>query len=221
MCGRFTLHTPPEYLRKHFDVEEVPEVAESYNVAPSRPVAAVRTAGRRREMVLMRWGLLPAWAKEAKTAYSMINARAETVADKPAYCAAFRHRRCLIPADGFYEWKPSARGKQPYYIRMQDERVFAFAGLWERWERGGDVIESCAIIVTGANDTIRPVHERMPVIIEPPDYMAWLDPEMQGPDDIRQYLRPYPAAAMIAYPVGQRVNSPVNNDAQCIAPVDI
>jgi len=219
MCGRFTLHTSPEILREHFGVAGAPELAASYNIAPSQRVPAVRVAGGRRELVLLRWGLIPSWAKNAKTAYRMINARAETLADKPAYRGAFRQRRCLIPADGFYEWRQTGSGKQPYHIRMKDEGVFAIAGLWERWEGDDENIESCSIIVTQANDTIRPVHDRMPVIVAPGDYGQWLDPAIPGGEKITTLLRPYPAGAMVAYPVSSRVNSPANNDAQCIAPV--
>ncbi|MDH3870965.1 MAG: SOS response-associated peptidase, partial [Gammaproteobacteria bacterium] len=128
MCGRFTLHTPPEELREHFGVDAVPDIGASYNIAPSQSVPAVRVADRQREMVLLRWGLIPSWAKETRGGYRMINARAETVVDKPAYRAAFRRRRCLIPADGFYEWQQTNAGKQPWYFRMKRRGVFAFAG---------------------------------------------------------------------------------------------
>jgi putative SOS response-associated peptidase YedK len=221
MCGRFTLHTPPDELREHFGVDAVPDIGASYNVAPSQSVPAVRVADRQREMVLLRWGLVPSWAKEAKVGYRMINARAETVADKPAYRAAFRRRRCLIPADGFYEWQQTDAGKQPWYFRMQQGGVFAFAGLWEHWEGRDEVVESCSIIVTGANDTVRPVHDRMPVIIEPADYVQWLDPEIQDTGQLRHLLHPCPADEMTACPVSRRVNNPVNNDAHCIEPVDV
>ncbi len=215
------MHTVPEDLREHFGVDAVPEAGASYNVAPSQKIPAVRVADRHREMVPLRWGLIPSWAKETKVGYRMINARAETVADKPAYRAAFRRRRCLIPADGFYEWQQSGAGKQPWYFRMKHHGVFAFAGLWEHWQGKDEVIESCSIIVTGANDTVRPVHERMPVIIDPSDYEQWLDPRIQQADSLKALLRPYPADAMSAYPVSKRVNSPANNDADCIAAVDV
>lgn len=218
MCGRFTLHTPYDQLGEYFGIADMPETAASYNIAPSQNVPAVRVADRRRELALLRWGLLPGWAKEAKTSYRMINARAETVAEKPAYRTAFRRRRCLLPADGFYEWRQTADGKQPYYIRMRDAGVFAFAGLWERWEGADEVIESCTIIVTGANDAIRPVHDRMPVIIAPEAYAQWLDPELQEPASLSPLLRPWPGDAMEVYPVSTRVNRPKNNDPECIAP---
>ena len=191
----------------------------SYNIAPSQDIVAVRAGEGRREMTLLRWGLLPSWAKDLKTGYRMINARAETVADKPAYRAAFRLRRCLIPADGFYEWRQTGDGKQPYHIRMKDGGVFAFAGIWERRERDGEVIESCSIIVTAANDTIRPVHDRMPVIVAAGDYAAWLDAGLRDPDEVKPYLRTWPAETMEAFAVSTRVNRPANNDARCIEPV--
>jgi putative SOS response-associated peptidase YedK len=219
MCGRFTLHTPPGVLQEHFGVDEVPAMSASYNIAPSQDIAAVRSVGGRRGMTLLRWGLLPSWASDAKTGYSMINARAETVADKPAYRAAFRQRRCLIPADGFYEWRQTGAGKQPYHIRMKDGGVFAFAGIWECRERNGAVTESCSIIVTAANDTIRPVHDRMPVIVAPRDYAAWLDPGLRDPDAVKPFLRAWPADGMEAFPVSTRVNRPTSNDARCIEAV--
>jgi putative SOS response-associated peptidase YedK len=218
MCGRFTLHASPQELRECFALDETPGFAASYNIAPSQPVAAVRVTARQREMALLRWGLVPAWANEPGTGYRMINARAETVAEKPAYRSAFRHRRCLIPVSGFYEWQPSADGKQPWYFRRQDGQVFALAGLWEHWGRGEGSIESCAIIVTGANDTVRPVHDRMPVIIEPSAYDLWLDPQVSAADRLIDLLRPWAGAALTAYPVTRYVNSPLHNDARCIAP---
>jgi putative SOS response-associated peptidase YedK len=218
MCGRFTLHTPFAMVVEHFGVDAAPDFPPSYNIAPSQNIAVVRMPEQHREMVLLRWGLLPSWAKAAQTNYRMINARAETVAEKPAYRTAFRQRRCLIPADGFYEWRQTPDGKQPYYIRMREDGVFALAGLWERWIGPDEKIDSCTIIVTQANDTIRPVHERMPVIIRPADFDRWLDPECRDADAMKVLLQPWPADEMIACPVSKYANSPANNDAQCIAP---
>ena len=216
MCGRFTLHAPPDVLQEHFGVDEAPAMPASYNIAPSQDIAVVRAGGGRCRMALLRWGLVPAWAKEVKSGYNLINARAETVADKPSFRAAFRQRRCLIPADGFYEWGQTCNGRQPYHIRMKNRAVFAFAGIWERRERDDSIIESCSIIVTAANDTIRPVHDRMPVIVAPRDYTAWLDPEVRDPETVKPLLRAWPADDMEVYPVSTRVNRPVNNDARCI-----
>lgn len=220
MCGRFTLHTLPDVLQDHFGVDALPPgMTPSYNIAPTQDIAAVRMLGERRRLDMLRWGLVPAWAKDAKIGYRMINARAETVADKPAWRTAFRLRRCLIPADGFYEWRQTGDGKQPHHIRMTDGGVFAFAGIWERREAADGVIESCSIIVTAANDAIRPVHDRMPVIIAPRDYEAWLDPALRDPGRLQHYLRAWPAGELEVYPVSSRVNRPVNNDAHCIEAV--
>jgi putative SOS response-associated peptidase YedK len=220
MCGRFSLHTLPETIAQHFQVPEVPFIERHYNIAPTQDIPVVRAAGEGREMVPLRWGLVPFWSREPKTGYSMINARAETVAAKPAYRAAFRRRRCLIPADGFYEWRAGEDRKQPYHIRMKHGDVFAFAGLWEHWEGNGRTVESCTIIVTAANELIRPIHDRMPVILDPANYGQWLDPDMQKPESLMPLLRPFPAGHMIAYPVSRRVNSPRNDDQGCIEPAD-
>lgn len=206
MCGRFTLTTSSEALRAHFGLAGLPApLAPRYNIAPSQDIAAVRQGAGGRELILLRWGLVPSWAKEAKTDFSMINARAETVAVKPAYRTAFRRRRCLIPADGFYEWR-TADGKQPYRFTVEGG-LFAFAGLWERWQGPtGEVVESCTILVTDANELVRQVHERMPVIIDPADYAFWLDPAITEPEALRPLLAPFPADRMRGYPVGRKVN---------------
>ena len=162
---------------------------------------------------------MPAWSDEPRTAYSTINARAETVAEKPAYRAAFRQRRCLIATDGFYEWHPQADGhKQPYFIRLADERPFAFAGIWEHWERDGQRLESCSIIVTVANTLMQPIHERMPVILVPENYAAWLGPEPADPATLKALLQPYPSKSMRMYPVRTFVNSPSNDGPDLIEP---
>ncbi len=167
MCGRFTLRTPTHRLAEAFGVRDLPNLPPRYNIAPTQDAAVVRPGpeGEARELAMLRWGLVPSWS-EGPSAYSMINARAETVATKPAFRAAFRHRRCLVPADGFYEWQRVDGGKQPYLVELASGEPFAFAGLWEHWE-GGDVIESFTIIVTEANELLRPIHERMPVILDP------------------------------------------------------
>jgi putative SOS response-associated peptidase YedK len=220
MCGRFTLHTPPEILRDHFGLDATPQFTlENYNITPSQDIVAVRETDGRRELVPLRWGLVPSWSRDARSGNRMINARAETVAVKPAYRTAFRKRRCLIPADGFYEWHQTESGKQPYHICMRDGGVFAFAGLWERWTGDDERVESCTILVTEASETIRPVHDRMPVILSPEAYGQWLDPTLTDGDQLIGLLRPYIASAMVAYPVTKRVNSPANNDPGCIAPL--
>ncbi len=174
---------------------------------------------------MLRWGLVPHWARDAAIGNRMINARAETVAEKPAFRAAFRQRRCLIAADGIYEWRKAPDGaKQPYFIRRADDAPFAFAGLWERWRtpgdgtHGGEPLETCAIITTEANQTLAPIHHRMPVILAADDHDAWLDPEPPSAAALTALLRPAPADAVIAQPVGRHVNNARNDDPACIAP---
>ncbi|HWP00716.1 MAG TPA: SOS response-associated peptidase [Methylococcus sp.] len=232
MCGRYTLQTPSDKLREQYRIERARERLEKlfarYNIAPSQDVAAVRVARDGvRELVPLRWGLIPHWAKEAKADYSTINARAETAAEKPAFRSAFRYRRCLIPADGFYEWqpRPGSKIKQPWYITRKDGEPFAFAGLWERWEprpgAQGEPVESCTILVTDANDLLRPIHDRMPVILDPAAYDLWLDPAVRDPNLLRALLKPYPAESMTAWKVGTRVNSPRNDDPECLEPAEL
>ena len=218
MCGRFLQITPPAELAHAYSVggflSPACGVRPRYNLAPTQPVWAVRLnrAGER-ELVRVTWGLLPAWAKEAKPGYATINARAETVAEKPTFRAAFRRRRCLIPADGFYEWQalPGGHGKQPWLIRAADGGTLWLGGLWERWEGGDRVIESCTVVVTEANELVRPIHERMPVILPPGSQAAWLDPSAR-PADLKALLVPCPAETLRAHPVGTRVNDPTNDD---------
>src|SRR5438034_1225707 len=204
MCGRFTLEKSIGSLASLFQVAEGEQMAERYNIAPTQPVAVVRLSPEKdeRELVLLRWGLIPAWAKNPADLPLLINARAETVATKPAFRAALRRRRCLVPSDGFYEWQRVGGQKQPFYIRMRDGSPFAMAGLWEHWEApDGSAIDSCALLTTEANELMRSVHDRMPVILSPEEYDLWLDPDMQDVNLIQSLLRPYPSEAMIASPV--------------------
>jgi putative SOS response-associated peptidase YedK len=222
MCGRYTLLASPEALREEFGLAEVPDLSPRYNIAPTQQLAAVRrVAGQeRRELVLLRWGLIPPWASDCSAGNRLLNARAETVADKPSFGPALRCRRCLVLADGFFEWQSLKGKKQPYYFRLRDGRPFAFAGLWERWSRGEHgPVESCTLITTEANDLVRPLHERMPVILPPDAWEVWLDPAVQLPERLQPLLRPYRAEEMVAYPVSMRVNSPHNDDARCIQSV--
>jgi len=211
-------------LAEQFAVFEVPPSAPRFNIAPSQPVAVVRLApglhDSRRELVQLRWGLIPSWAKDPAMGNRMINARAETVAEKPAFRAALRRRRCLIPADGFYEWQRTGGQKQPYFIHLRDDRPFAFAGLWEAWE-GPDhaAVESCTILTTGPNELILPIHNRMPVILAPDAYQLWLDPALQQPGQLEDLLVPYPADEMTAQPVSTYVHSPAGEGPKCIQPV--
>ena len=221
MCGRFTLAADPDELATLFDLEAVPELPPRYNIAPTQPVAAVRLHPytNQREFTFLNWGLIPSWAKDIKMGSRMINARSETVAEKPSFRAAFKRRRCLIPASGFYEWQKLDGRKQPHFIALQDVRPFAIAGLWEHWEGGdGSVIESCTLLTTTPNALMEPLHNRMPVILHPQDYEDWLQPATD-PGMLMHLLRPYPAEAMIAYPVSTVVNSPANDSPACIAPL--
>jgi putative SOS response-associated peptidase YedK len=222
MCGRFALYTDPLILARHFAAEMPPEWGARYNVAPSQNILTIREEGEKRRFALARWGLVPSWAKEMDTGYSTINARAETVASKPAFRSAFQHRRCLIPADGFYEWQVVAgsKPKQPWFIALKSREPLAFAGLWESWRnpQEGDEVESCTIIVTDANDLMKRVHDRMPVILGPKDWPTWLTTEACDTQTLQNLLKPYPPAEMTAWPVSLMVNN-VRHDARgCIEP---
>lgn len=222
MCGRFTLDTPSEALADLFQVEAAPSMKPRYNIAPTQPVAAVRRSlAGEREILLMHWGLIPSWAKTPEMGNRLINARSETAAEKPSFREAFKRRRCLVPTDGFYEWQRVDRRKQPYYIRMAGGEPFALAGLWEHWEGpDGMVIESCAILTTEANALLRPIHNRMPVIIDPGDYQRWLEAEAHETGALAPLMQPYPEGRLSAIPVSPRVNNPKNDDPRCIEPLE-
>ena len=222
MCGRFTLEKSIGNLGSLFQVRGVAELPARYNIAPTQPIVAIRQAeaGEERELVLLRWGLIPGWAKEPAALPLLINARAETAAAKPAFRAALRRRRCLVPADGFYEWQRKEGRKQPYHMRRRDGAPFALAGLWERWEGPDGAIDSCALLTTASNALMRPIHDRMPVILDPQSFDLWLDPRMQDVERVQSLLRPYPAEAMIAYPVSPMVNNARNDNPQCVLPLD-
>ena len=208
MCGRFTQRADAKSLAKAFEVTEVPAIEARYNIAPTQDVLGIIESGDGREATFYRWGLIPSWAKDASVGARLINARSETVAEKPAFRQAFRQRRCIIPADGFYEWQRVGGRKQPFFFRMRDERPFGFAGLWERWEgEGGELLDSCTILTTGANEVLRPVYDRMPVILPPEDYELWLDADERERSLLTELLLPYPAAEMVGYPVSRLVNS--------------
>lgn len=225
MCGRFALYSDPLTLARRFGIDTPPQLQPRYNVAPSQSIPIVREEeSGKRCFALVRWGLIPYWAKDTNIGYSTINARAETVAAKPAFRAAFRSRRCLIPADGFYEWqvRPGTKTKQPWYIALRDRKPMAFAGLWERWRSPqGEALESCTIIVTAANELMRPIHERMPVILAPGDWNVWLQPaDDKNAQRQQKLLQPYPADDMAAWPVGTQVNNPRHDAISCITPQD-
>jgi len=224
MCGRFTWRAPASVIAEQFSLFEVPLLKPRFNIAPTQPAPVVRMtpekAEPQRQFVALRWGLVPSWAQDPAIGNRMINARAETVADKPAFRSALRRRRCLVVADGFYEWQTAGKRRQPMFIHMRDDRPLAFAGLWESWE-GADhsALESCTILTTAANDLVRPVHNRMPVILARQDYGRWLDPAVQKPESILSLLRPCPSEPMEAYAVDTWVNSPARDDERCLARV--
>jgi len=213
MCGRFTLRTPPAVLIEHFRLNSIPAHAPRYNIAPTQQVGVVRqTNPAQREFAWMRWGLVPHWAKDPSIGNKMINARAETAASTPAFRDSFRRRRCLIVADGFYEWKKIGRNKQPYLIRRQDGRPFAFAGLWDRWGQDADRLESCTILTTTANEMLVELHDRMPVILGPADYDRWLDANVVDPRALQPLLDACPAEDLVVEAVSPRVNNVANDD---------
>jgi putative SOS response-associated peptidase YedK len=248
MCGRFTLRTPATVLIEHFDLDvrgdrQLPLFEARYNIAPTQDILVVRanaTDGRR-AAALLRWGLIPSWSTDPTGGPPMINARAETLAEKPTFRTAVRRRRCLIPADGFYEWQQAPGGgrgkKQPYYIHRPDGGPFAFAGLWERWTQRSTepspspslkgrgtagpgeplTIDSCTIVTTTANNTLSELHERMPVVLTHGDYAKWLDPKIEDPAELQHLLAPCGDDELVAEPVGTHVNKVANDDPRCVA----
>ena len=223
MCGRYAITTPPQELSKLFQaIGAIPNFPPRFNAAPSQILPVVRRSPKgARDLALMRWGLIPGWSKGPDVRFSMINARSDTVAQKPAYRGAYRHRRCLVPADGFFEWKAERGGKQPYYFSLKSGDTFAFAGLWEHWiGPGGDEIESFAVVVTDANDCVTHVHDRMPVILSPADYGRWLGEEDIPARDLAALMRPFPGEDMQVWPVSRKVNSPAYDGPDLVVAVE-
>ncbi|HKV10588.1 MAG TPA: SOS response-associated peptidase [Thermoanaerobaculia bacterium] len=223
MCGRYTLSSPREDLELLFDIYQLPLIPPRYNLAPTQEAAVVRVTepGEPRRLDFLRWGLIPYWAKEASIGNRMINARSEGVAEKPAYKHSFKKKRCLIPTDGFYEWKKEGKAKQPYLIRRHDHKPFAFAGLWSTWRdpEKGVPVETFTILTTDANDFIRPLHDRMPVILEKQDFDLWLDPKFEDAERLQALLQPAPNDILETFPVSKLVNSPANELPNCIEPL--
>jgi putative SOS response-associated peptidase YedK len=216
MCGRYALTSPPPVIAERFGLAWAPDVPPHYNIAPGQMIPVVRDAERGRELALLKWGLIPSWAKDASIGPKLINARGETLADKPAFRNAYRRRHCLIPADAFYEWKAVAGRKQPYCIRMRDEGPFGMAGLWEHWKTpDGQVVESCTIVTVDANAMVAELHARMPLILAPTDYDAWL---AAGSKELPAAV---PAEAMRYYPVSPLVSNARNDDPACMIPIDL
>jgi putative SOS response-associated peptidase YedK len=223
VCGRFTLTATPAEVAEHFELDDVPAFAPRFNIAPTQQVATIRARAHdgRRELAFCRWGLIPHWAVDPSIGQRMINARAETIAEKPAFRHPFRRRRCLVAADGFYEWAPGPHFKQPWRIARADGSVFGFAGLFDRYddpERG--VIESCTIVTTLANERTAAIHPRMPVILDPAAYALWLDTDVEDPERMLPLLRPYPEDSIALHPVSRHVNDVRNDDASCAAPTN-
>ncbi|NWG33301.1 MAG: SOS response-associated peptidase [Chloroflexi bacterium] len=221
MCGRFTLAVDPADFQETFGNYTFPaNFAPRFNIAPSQPILAIPNDGMNMAEFFI-WGLIPMWAKDPAIGKRLINARGETVAEKPSFRGSFKYKRCLILADGFYEWKTNAgkKTKTPYYIYMQDRRPFAFAGLWDTWESpDGSSVKTCTIITTEPNELMASLHDRMPVILHPRDYDRWLEASPQTPENLLALLKPYPAEAMSAHPVSPLVNKPENDTPQLIVP---
>ncbi|MEY2695916.1 MAG: hypothetical protein RL333_54 [Pseudomonadota bacterium] len=220
MCGRYVRFSDMSTFAELFSAKGKPAARPSYNIPPSSQVLVARyDAHGQRELALLKWGLVPSWSSEPRTEFSTINARAETIADKPAFRSAFKQRRCLIAADGFFEWHKESDGhKQPYFFRLIGGHPFAFAGIWERWERDSMVLETCSIIVTVANEKMRPIHPRMPVILEPEDYDAWMDPKTSEAFKLQRFLRPMASERMECHRAPVAVNNPKNDTIQLISP---
>ena len=220
MCGRFALAATGEEVAEHYQLSEVPFIVPRYNIAPTQPVAAVRfnRAGER-ELTFFQWGLIPSWAKDPSIGSRLINARCETAAEKPSFRSAFKRRRCLLPATGFFEWRKTDGHKQPLYIREADEGIMSLAGLWEIWQSpDGGELETCTILTTEPNALMAPIHDRMPVILDPLDYDMWLD-DSTPVDQLQHLMRPFDAEQLLAYPVSTAVNKPQNDTADIIAPM--
>ncbi len=203
-----------------FDVEPL-ELDPRYNIAPTQDIPIIRQdEDRNREMVMLRWGPIPHWAKDPSDLKArMINARSETVASKPAYRSAFRYRRCLMPAAGFYEWKKEGNRKQPYFLRRKDGELMSFAGLWDRWERDHEAIESCVILTTDANQLVGEIHNRMPVILRPEDFELWLESDIRVVSDLQRLLTPYGGDDLEAYPVARTVGNPRAEGPELVQPL--
>lgn len=219
MCGRFGLTADGKQISKLFEVHNVPTHLPEYNIPPTRSIIGIRQEEREREASLFRWGLIPSWAKDDKIGYKLINARAETVAEKPSFRSALKKRRLIIPASYYFEWKDEDGSKQPYLIRLRDAELFGFAGLWEAWtdSHTGEVIDSCTIITTAANAVTRDIHDRMPVILRPSDYAAWLN--VEDAEETLPLLRPFESERIEYYPVTKEVGKPTYDQVECTSPL--
>jgi putative SOS response-associated peptidase YedK len=224
VCGRYRLSRRKRVIEEYFNAVAEEEWTPRYNIAPTQPVPVIRQNPKEpvRELSIIRWGLIPSWARDSSGAAKMINARSETAGSKPAFRDALKSRRCLIPADGFYEWQRTAKSKQPFCFEVNDGQSFAFAGLWDRWKSpDGTWIRTCSILTTTPNAVTSPVHDRMPVILDPDSYDLWLDPGMTDVEAATDLLKPCDAQLMRRYPVSTRINHVTNDDQACSAPVDL
>lgn len=221
MCGRYTRISPPAVLEELFGVPIDFDLKPHYNIAPTQSVLAVRVSEKdEKEAVSLRWGLIPPWAKDEKMGYKTFNARGETVAEKPSFRSAFKRKRCLVIADGFFEWKRDGKQKHPFLIKMRDEKPFAFAGLWENWKNPkGESVQSCTIVTTEPNKLMGKIHDRMPVILSPRDFELWLNTEEKNLEKAKKLIRPFPVNPMTSHPVSDIVNSSRNNSPDCIKPL--
>lgn len=221
MCGRFTLTAAPAEIIDVFGDFTFPtQFSPRYNIAPTQPVLAIPNNPDRKADFFI-WGLIPSWAKDPSIGNKLINARGETIAEKPSFRGGFKYKRCIIPTDGFYEWKasPGEKTKTPYFIHMKDRKPFAFAGLWDEWQSpDGGAVRTCTIITTEPNELMSTLHNRMPVILDPKDYALWLDPAPQTPEKLVHLIKPFPADAMSAHPVSTLVNKPGNDRPECVVP---
>lgn len=221
MCGRFTQTAPWEEVKKEFAADAPDSILfkPRYNIAPTQTVSVVRDSSSERTVSELKWGLVPSWAKDAEIGNRMINARAETLTEKPSFREAFAKRRCIVPTSGFYEWKKTDSGaKQPFYFYLKEKDVFGFAGLWEEWldKESGELLETFTIITTEANDVLKPVHDRMPAIVKAENYNEWLNPEIKGVEQLEKMLAPYPANEMNSHMVSRAINSPTNDSPELI-----
>jgi putative SOS response-associated peptidase YedK len=225
VCGRYRLSRRKQFVEEYFDcVSDEPDWTPRYNIAPTQTIPVIRQNPKEpiRELSLMRWGLIPSWSKDSSAAASMINARAETASTKPAFRDALKSRRCLIPADAFYEWKRDGKSKQPYCFEVGEGQLFAFAGLWNRWkDPTGNWIKTCSILTTTPNAVAQAVHDRMPVILDHYNYELWLDPGMQDVGAASDLLKPFDTEQMRSFPVSARINSVSNDDPECSVPVEL
>ena len=221
MCGRFDLHLPKELLEEIFGVSITDDIQPRYNIAPTQVVPAIRIyPDETRHLDLLKWGLIPSWAKDPSIGSKMINARSETVHEKRAFRSALKSRRCIIPANGFYEWQEVGGKKKPLYVKIKDDGPMVFAGLWDHWKNPeGEIIESCTILTTSTNELIKPLHARMPVILDIKDVDLWLDPHITDPEQLKPLYKPYTSEKMEMYPVSDIVNSPKNDIPHCIIPL--